>query len=208
MKLARLLGVILTSVLVAFAVGGVAAQKGDFLSDEEEDALREAQDPGKRIEVYLDLEQARLLKIDEMRAQPDGLSVVLAEYVSLSQEMKDWIEYQYEHRGDMREGLRALLDRGPEQLEQLRRIEQWPGAAQATYASDLRDAIASITDALDGATKAFADQQKMFGQLKRQEKADARDSKERLKEEKKRNKQEEKLRKRMERQSKSDSNEN
>lgn len=204
----RPIAVVLATVLAAISAGGVAAQKGDFLSDEEEDVLREAQDPGKRIEVYLDLEQARLLKIDELRAQPNGLSVVLSEYVTLSQEMKDWIEYQYEHHGDMREGLRALLDRGPQQIEQLRGIQQWPDAAQAAYASDLRDAIESMTDALDGSTKAFADQQEMFGELKRQEKADARTTKERVKEEKKRNKEEEKLRKRMERQSKSDSNEN
>lgn len=203
----RPIAVVLAAVLAAISAGGVAAQKGDFLSDEEEDALREAQDPGKRIEVYLDLEQARLVKIGEMRAQPNGLSVVLSEYVSLSQEMKDWIEYQYEHRGDMREGLRALLDRGPRQIELLRSIQQWPDAAQAAYASDLRDAIESMTDALDGSTKAFADQQKMFGELKRQERADARTTKARVKEEKKRNKEEEKLRKRMERQSKSDSNE-
>ena len=194
----------LTVVLLLIFSVQARAQKGDFLSDEEEDTLREAQDPGKRIQVYLDLEQARLLKMDEMRNQPNGVAVLMSQYVTLCQEMKNWIQYQYDRKGDMREGLRALLDHGPEQLDHLRQIQQWPESAKAPYRFDLRDAIDSITDALDGSAQALTDQQKDFGELKREEKADAKASKARLKEEKKRNKEEEKLRKRMERQSKSD----
>ena len=197
-------GCFLTAVLILLSCVPALAQKGDFLSDEEEDALRETQDPGKRIEVYLDLEQARLLKMDEMRSQPNGVAVLMSEYVTLCQEMKNWIQYQFDRKGDMREGLRAVLDHGPEQLDHLRQIQQWPESANASYRFDLRDAIDSMTDALDGSTQAMSDQQKVFGELKRQEKADAKADKSRVKEEKKRNKEEEKLRKRMERQSKPD----
>lgn len=200
--------VALAIFLVAIPAARVAAQKADFLSEEEEDALREAQDPGQRIEVYLDLEQSRLARMEGLRDRPAQLDALLSEYVALSQEMKDWIEYQYQHHGDMRRGLRALLDRGPQQLEQLRKIQQWPGAASAEYADNLRDATDSLTDALDGSTKALGDQQKMFGELKRQEKAESIASKERLKEEKKRNKEEKKLRERMRRRSPSDSKKN
>jgi hypothetical protein len=203
-RLARV-AVGLAAVLAVSSALSISAQKGDFLSDEEEDALRDAQEPGRRIEVYLNLEQARLIKMDEMRDQPNGVAVLMSEYLWLCQEMKNWIEYQYEHHGDMREGLRALLQSGPLQLEQLRRMRERPEAADAPYAIDLQDSINSMTDALDGTTQALTDQQKLFGELKRQEKADARATKDRLKEEKKRNKQEEKLRKRMDRQAKSDS---
>jgi hypothetical protein len=199
------------AVLVALATlaGSAAlARQGDFLSDEEADALRDAQDPGKRIEVYLDLEQSRLEHMQGLRDYPLEMSKVLSHFISLNEEMKDWIQYQYNHRGDMRKGLRALLERGPQQLEQLRQIQHWPGAAQAQYASSVQDAMDSVTDGLNGATQAFADQQKLFGELKIEKKETERALHERLKEEKKRNKEEKKLRKRMEHESKPDSSEN
>ncbi len=186
----------------------IRAQQGDFLSDEEEDALRDAQDPGRRIEVYLELEQTRLDKVDEARDNPAKIHVLLSQYISLNEEMKNWIQTQYDHHGDMRKGLRTLLDKGPQQLDALKQIGLWPGTAGSPYERDVRDAQDSLTDALDGGTQAFADQQKMFGELKREQKADAKEAKAKIKEEKKRNKEEEKLRKKMERQSKSDENDN
>jgi hypothetical protein len=184
------------------------AQQGDFLSDDEEDALRDAQDPGLRIEVYLKLEQTRLDRIEDARDKPAEIHTLLSQYVSLNEEMKSWIQDKYDHHGDMRKGLRTLLDQGPQQLDALKRIGMWPEAANSGYSRDLQDAEGSMTDALDGGTKAFADQQKMFGQLKREQKAEARETKERIKQEKKRNKEEEKLRKKMERQFKSEPGEN
>jgi hypothetical protein len=186
----------------------VGAQKGDFLSDEEEDALRDAQDPGLRIEVYLKLQQARLEQMEGAQDKPAEIHTLLSQYISLNEEMKDWIQNQYDHHGDMRKGLRTLLDQGPQQLDALKQIGLWPETVNSLYERDVHDATDSMTDALDGGTKAFADQQKMFGQLKREQKADERETKARIKEEKKRNKEEEKLRKKMERQSKSDTSEN
>lgn len=193
------------SILLAAAA---RAQNGDFLNDDEEDALRDAQDPGLRIEVYLKLEQARLEQIDGSREKPEVIHTLLSQYLSLNEEMKDWIQNAYDHHGDMRKGLRTLLDQGPQQLDELKRMVTWPETAGSVYERDVRDSIDSMTDALDGGTKAFADQQKTFGELKRERKLSAEESKERIKEEKKRNKEEERLRKKMERQSKTDDSEN
>src|SRR2546428_843839 len=57
------------SMLAAF-VAPVAAhpQKHATLSDEEENKLRDAQDPGERIGIYLELEQVRLSKFESGRA--------------------------------------------------------------------------------------------------------------------------------------------
>jgi hypothetical protein len=195
-------------VLALFAAARARAQQGGHLSDDEADELREAQDPGLRIEVYLKLEQTRLDQMGGLGDRPAKLRVLLSQFLFINEEMKDWIQNQYDHHGDMRKGLRALLERGPQQLELLKQIQKWPGAANAEYASNLHDAIDSVTDGLNGATQAFADQQKMFGELKREQKANTEATKERIKEEKKRDKEEEKLRKRMERESKPDSDNN
>ena len=122
----------------------------------------------------------------------DGL---LTQYIGLNDELKNWIDDQYDRNGDMRRGLRILLDEGPKQLEQLKRIQQSPDANSAAYAASLRDAIDDLTDTLDGGTQALSDQEKKFGAIKRDEKVDAQTSKERAKEEKKLTKEEKKIRK-------------
>ena len=179
-------------LLILFPATGLRGQKKDFLSEDEEDELREAQDPSKRIEVYLAFAQARLDRFEQYRTRPDDpkydtgsyLDSLLGEYIFLNDELKNWIEYQFQHNGDMRRGLRALLDRGPRQLEQLRQIQKSPGPHASEYSNGLRDAMENLTDTLDGAAKAASVQEKKFQQMKREEKAEARLTKERLKERK------------------------
>jgi peptidoglycan hydrolase CwlO-like protein len=200
-RMSRLVALLLLLITTATIV---TAQKGDFLTDEEEDKLRETQDPSARIETYLDFAQARLERIDEFRQRPadpkydngaylDGL---VGQYIALTDELKKWIQDQYDRQGDMRRGLKKLLESGPKQLEELRRIQQSPDRYFNDYAKSLRDAIDDLNDAIDGATKALADQIKKFGEMKREAKAEAQATKLREKEEKKQTKEEKKLRKR------------
>lgn len=197
--------VVLAAALLAAPWALAGQQKGEFLNDEDQDKLREAQDPAERIGVYIDLLQARLERFDGFRNKPADprydngayLDDLMGQYIALNDELKNWIDFQYEHNGDMRRGLRTLLERGPQQLEQLRRIQQSPDAYASEYDDTLRDAIDQLTDTLDGATKALADQEKKFVDMKREEKATAQVAKERSKEEQKRTKEEKKLRKRQ-----------
>jgi len=190
-------------VLGGLPLAAIPAQKEAPLSEEEEDKLREEQDPGKRIELYLDFAQDRLGQFDQFRqrrADPkydtgSYLDKLLGQYIALQDELKNWIQYQYDHQGDMRKGLHTLLDRGPQQLEELRHIQQEPDPFVSDYRDSLRDAIDNLTDILDGATTALSSQEKKFGELKRQEKVDEQQSKQAAKDEKKRIKEEEKLRK-------------
>jgi hypothetical protein len=178
------------------------AQKPDYISDEEEDKIREAQEPSERIEVYLALAQSRLDRIEGFRSKPmdpqydNGAYIdhLLDEYISLTDDLKSWIQDRYDRRLDMRKGLRKVLEMGPKQLHDLGRIQESPDAYTADYVKSLRDAKDDLTDTMDGATKALAEQVKMLGELK-DEKVEAQSDKDRLKEEKKRNKEEEKLRK-------------
>ena len=192
------------------------AQKPDYLSDEEEEKLRDAQDPSERIEVYLVLTQSRLDRIASFRSKPmdpqydNGAYVdhLLDEYISLTDDLKNWIQDQYDRKGDMRKGLRKALEAGPKQLEDLRRIQDAPEVYAADYAKSLRDARENFTDTLDGATKALGDQIKSFGEIRENEKADAKAEKERTKEEKKRSKEEERLRKKQQKQNPPDEDDN
>jgi hypothetical protein len=190
-------------LLLAGFVSAAHGQKPEYLTDEEQDKLREAQEPSERIQLYLEFEQVRLERFETGRSNPavttedigKYLDDAIVQFVGLDEELKNWVEDQYGRGADMRKGLHALLETGAKQLEQLRRIQQAPDANVRAYADSLRDAIEDLTDTLDGATKALGEQEKKFAALKQQEKTDARDSKLRAKEEKKRTKEEQKLRK-------------
>ncbi len=181
-----------------------SAQEHAALSDEEEAKIRDAQDPSERIKVYLALAEDRLGKFEAGRASATDpkydyesyFSALLNQFIDLDDEMKDWIGDQYEKGGDMRKGLKALLEVGPKQLEQLRAAQQNPDKYYAAYSHSLQEAIDDLTDTLDGASKAMDAQIKRFGELKREQKLDAQEAKERLKEEKKQEKEEKKMRKR------------
>lgn len=190
--------------LVAFLVllpCGAYAQQGGRLTSAEVKRLRDAQDPSQRISVYLSIEQARLNRIDglqdlspQAQEQAGGqINEILQQYMSINEELQDWIQYQYDHDGDMRRGLHQLLSEGPRQLQQLQHFQNGPAAH--SYSDSLSDAIAGLKDTLNGATEALAVQQKKFPETKRQMKAEQRARKKEIKEQAKRNKEEEKLNK-------------
>jgi len=196
---------IMSALLLAVSLGSAwGADKADYLSDEEVDQLREAQEPSQRIEMYLSFAQTRLTQFDDYRNRqpspdydiPAYLDTKLDQYIHITDALKDWIQDHFERGDDMRAGLKKFLEMGSHQLDQLRHAEQSSDPYTAGYHKSLGDAIDDFSDALDGATKALSEQTKSFGELKREEKADAQTVKERAKEEKKQNKGEEKLRKR------------
>ncbi len=181
------------------------AQQTAYLTGPEVEALRDAQDPSQRIKVYLDFSQDRLNQMDNLRAQQPTLDEgpgsefrrLLSQYVSITDEMKDWISDQYQRDADMRKGLKDLIERGPKEVEVLQRLQGGSGEGAQRADERIKDAIADTSDAVDGGTKALSEQIKKFGELERDKKAEEKKIKEQRKEQEKRQKEEEKLRKRM-----------
>jgi len=193
-----------SALLLVFSITAAwGAEKGDFLTEEEADQLRDAQDPSQRIEKYLAFSQVRLERFDDYRNRPLNpdydvpgyLETQLDQYIRITDTLKEWIEDQFDRHNDMRAGLKRVLEMGPHQLEQLRHIEQSSDPYAAGYRKSLSDAIDDFTDALDGASKALSEQTKVWGDLKREEKVDVQTIKDREKAEKKSAKDEGKLRK-------------
>jgi hypothetical protein len=201
--------------LVLLCAVGASAQQHASLSEAEVDKLRDTQAPGDRIKLYLDFMQARLTRFDALHessrspqaATGNELNQLMTQYVDLDDELKDWIQYQYNRQNDMRAGLRDLLDRGARQVQELHHIQQSPGPYAPEYSEALQNAIADIKDTLNGGSAAIAGQVKTFGELKQEQKVSAaaakqavKEQKKQLKEEKKLAKQEEKERKQEEKQ--------
>lgn len=184
------------SVALALSPGLARAQHRAHLTSSEREKLRDAQNPSKRIEVYLSLAQQKLDQAQQPGRAP-GSARLLNDYISITDEMKHWIQYQYDHRGDMRAGLKNLVEQGPQQIEQLRHLQASTPASARNVRRALREAIADMTDGVDGGAKALSDQEKVFGKLKQERKLEAREIKARRKEAEKEQKRERKLLKRL-----------
>jgi DNA repair exonuclease SbcCD ATPase subunit len=190
-------------VFLLLAPSWAYAQQGDHLTSSEQDRLRDAQDPSERIKVYLSIAQTRLDRLGGLQdASPETqenvggqVDELLEQYISIDDELKDWIEYQYDHNGDMRSGLHQLLTEAPRQLQQLQHLQNSPASEARDYSASLHDAIANLNDTIGGAAQALAAQEKKFPEMKQAAKAEARAVKKERKAEAKRNKEEEKLNK-------------
>lgn len=177
-----------------------ARERADLTSEEVKE-LRDAQDPSARIKVYLSFAQNRLNRLEGLQeASPEAeanrgeqVDELLGQYISIDDELKDWIQYQYDRDGDMRSGLRELLKYAPAQLQLLQRIQKSPNPAARDYSDSLREAIANLNDTINGATEALAAQEKKFPAMKAEAKTGARALKKAQKEEAKQNKEERKL---------------
>jgi len=204
---------VILSALASPRLGAAAAgaQAGDdpaALTQDEADRLREAQDPSDRIQVYLELAGERLERFEALRRAPPSpqeqadrgatLDRLLSQYLALDDELKRWIQDQFDTGHDMRKGLRTLIDQAPKQLFALKQVEPTPDPYLADYRQSLRDAIDDLDDTLNGATEALANQEKKFSEMNREEKVEAKAAKEAAKEQKKREKEERKLRKKEE----------
>ena len=55
---------------LAFAMGVVAAQDRDFLTSDEADQIREAQEPNARLKLYVDFAKQRVAMIDQLLGFP------------------------------------------------------------------------------------------------------------------------------------------
>ena len=155
------------------------------LNPAEEDKLREAQDPGERIAVYLELAAARIDKFEEFRP-PSGratsepgpyLNSLLNTYIACIDELKDWMEYQHDKDGDMRKGLRVLLKQGPVHLERLRRARRVQDELTVYYTQTLEYAIENMEDTLDGGALAFGKQERNFKERQNAEKEEKKQAK-------------------------------
>jgi chromosome segregation ATPase len=188
-------------VFLVLAPSSARAQQGGNLTSEEVIELRDAQDPSQRIKVYLALAQKRLNRLEGLQETPPAaqenlggqVDELLGEYISIDDQLKNWIQYQYDRDGDMRSGLRELLKYAPAQLQSLQHMQNSPSPAARDYSESLRDAIADLNDTIDGANQALASQEKKFPAMKAEAKADTRTLKKEQKEVAKQNKKERKL---------------
>ena len=137
-----------------------AQERPDFLSPDEADKVRDAQNPNERVKLFLDFAADRLKKLQyELQLKSPQmhknriLNGLLSAYAGCIDEAADRIDEGRETNPNMRPAIKDMQKRGKEYLEALRKIEGSGGPELVGYKDSLDDAIEGTQDALKDANK-------------------------------------------------------
>jgi chromosome segregation ATPase len=190
MKTLRIVVYALAVCACAGPLLAATAQEHEPLNDNEIGELREAaQEPLKRLRLYVSFSGSRLLDIDNLQGKnnaPDrGQQIhdILQDFSTLIDEMDDNID-EYAKRGqDMRKALPEVIKAETEYQTRLRTLQQTvmndPKAVQEyrAYNFALEDAMESVRGSLEDAQQTLADQTEQFKELEEKQKQEKKKKK-------------------------------
>ncbi|HEV2205821.1 MAG TPA: hypothetical protein VGR36_04745 [Candidatus Acidoferrales bacterium] len=151
-------------VIVAIAVRATAAPQGrkDYLSSDEADKIRDIQDPGARIKLYLTFAEDRLKKFDyeQARTAPETdrgaiLNGLLNGYDGCVEDAADEIDEAKDRQMNIHPELKLLESKGKDFLAELQKIDKAKGPNYDDYNDTLQDAIDDTKDAISDAQSAL-----------------------------------------------------
>lgn len=147
----------------------------DPLNEKEIDQMRELADyPDKRLELMVGFARARIVAIDQLRAnaasakdRPMQIHDLLQDFSSLMDEIDDNVDMYASHKTDMRKGLRLLIEAESEWALRLHSLkEQSPPEELEQYSFVLANAREAVTDSADGTRKQLQEQNELAKQKK------------------------------------------
>jgi hypothetical protein len=189
----KTLRIVVYALAVCFCVGpffAATAQDREPLNNKEIDELREAaQEPLKRLRLYVMFSGSRLIDIDSLldknNVSDRGPQIhdLLQDFSTLIDEMDDNID-EYAKRGqDMRKALPEVIKAETDYQTRLRTLQQTamndPKAAQEyrAYNFALQDAMESVRGSLEDAQKTLAEQIEQFKELEEKQKQEKKKKK-------------------------------
>ncbi|MGH9573320.1 MAG: hypothetical protein ACRD40_07310 [Candidatus Acidiferrales bacterium] len=133
----------------------------DYLSQEEADKIRDAQDPGDRIKLYMSFAQDRLDKFEYELNRPqheaqydDILNNLMNGFVGCIDDAADQIDAAQEKQVDIRAAVKDMKEKDTAFLAKLEKFDQASGPDFEAYRYTLEDAIEGTKEAINDASDA------------------------------------------------------
>ena len=179
----------LSVLVVCFAGTGLsvlAQRHRDPLNDSEVNQLREAaQEPEKRIKLYIGFAKSRMEMIEHMRTDPklmgendSEMADRLQDIATLVDEIDDNLDDYNDKSQDLRKPLKSIIEMDSDFNLKLTELKRTSTPDQLrNYGIALEDATESVSESADSARALLADQLTNRGNVKEDAKKDKEDKK-------------------------------
>lgn len=143
-----------TLLAVVLLIAPAAAQDRDFLTVDEADQVRLAQEPNARLKLYADFAKARVALVKNLLAtnKPGRSSMIhdtLEDYTEIIDAIDVVADDALQRKADIAEGLKAVAEVQKEMVAQLKQVESGQPKDLSRYEFALKQAIESTEDSME-----------------------------------------------------------
>jgi hypothetical protein len=142
------------TLFLLFVLSIPAFAQRDFLTSDETDQIRDAQEPNARLQLYLHFARQRVDQVKTLIAQskPGRSALIhdlLEDYGNIIDAIDTVSDDALKHRKDISLGTKAIAKTEPEMLKTLEQIQESAPKDMSRYDFQLKQAIGSTQDSIE-----------------------------------------------------------
>jgi hypothetical protein len=143
-----------SALVILFASGLARAQNRDFLTGDEVDQIREAQDPNARLQLYVEFAKTRIALVDQLlsKEKPGRTAIIhdtLEDYSHIIEAIDTVADDALKRKLDITAGMKLVASAEKEMAASLSKLDENPQKDYARYEFVLKQAIETTEDSAE-----------------------------------------------------------